>query len=114
LVVFVVDGCAPQGSSSVVDAGGLVLDVDRRRVLVSGTVVHLTGPEAALLEVLMARHGRIVHVSELAAACGRPASDSRPTGRLVRRLSRRLTVSPLSPRLIEPVGPNGYRLICSG
>jgi DNA-binding response OmpR family regulator len=117
-IVFLVDGCAPKDSSaaaeSVVEASGLVLDVGRRRVPVAGAVVQLTAPEAALLEVLMRRHGRVIHVTELAAACGRPTGDSRSTGRLVRRLNRRLAVSPLLARLIEAVGPNGYRLNCPG
>jgi DNA-binding response OmpR family regulator len=89
--------------------GPVALDVSGRRVLVEGFVVHLPVREAAILEVLMQDAGRVVSLSELHSAIGARQAGDDDVARWVRRLSRRLAVSPLLAPLIEFVGTAGYR-----
>jgi DNA-binding response OmpR family regulator len=72
-------------------------------------VVHLPAQEAAILEVLMRNPGRVVSVSELMGAIGQPQDRSEHVARWVRRLARRLVISPLLAPLVESVGNAGYR-----
>jgi DNA-binding response OmpR family regulator len=90
-------------------AGPVVLDRDARRALVTGRVVHLPAGEAVILEVLMRSPGRVLPARELLAATGDQLEHTAQLRRLVRRLSRRLAINPLLPRLIERIGPDGYR-----
>jgi DNA-binding response OmpR family regulator len=85
------------------------LDRAARRALVSGRVVHLPAGEAAILNVLMRSPGRVLPATELLAATGDQRNHPARPRRLIRRLSRRLATNPLGPRLIERVGPDGYR-----
>ena len=78
-------------------------------MLVDGIVVHLPVGEAAILEVLMRDAGRVVSLSELHSAIGMRQAGDDEVARWVRRLSRRLVVSPLLAPLIESVGTAGYR-----
>jgi len=87
----------------------VALDVVGRRVLVDGFVVHLPVREAAILEVLMRDAGRVVSLSELRGAIGARQAADDDVARWVRRLGRRLAVSPLLAPLIESVGTAGYR-----
>jgi DNA-binding response OmpR family regulator len=91
--------------------GPAALDVVGRRVLVGGFVVHLPVREATILEVLMRDAGRVVSLSELQTAIGARQADDDEVVRWVRRLSRRLAVSPLLAPLIESVGTAGYRYV---
>jgi DNA-binding response OmpR family regulator len=78
-------------------------------VLVDGFVVHLPVREAAILEVLMRDAGCVVSLGELHRAIGARHAGDDDVARWVRRLSRRLVVSPLLVPLIESVGTAGYR-----
>lgn len=89
--------------------GPAALDVVGRRVLVDGFVVHLPVREAAILEVLMRDAGCVVSLGELHRAIGARHAGDDDVARWVRRLSRRLVVSPLLVPLIESVGTAGYR-----
>jgi two-component system, OmpR family, sensor histidine kinase KdpD len=101
----------PAGRRPPLIVGPAALDVVERRVLVGGFVVHLPVREAAILEVLMRDAGRVVSLSELHSAIGARQADDDDVARWVRRLSRRLAVSPLLAPLIESVGTTGYRYI---
>ena len=90
--------------------GPVVLDRAARRALVGGRVVHLPAGEAVILEVLMRNPGRVLSASELLAATGGQLEHTAQLRRVLRRVSRRLAINPLLPRLIERVGPDGYRL----
>lgn len=89
--------------------GPVVLDLGARRVLIEGHVVHLPVGEAVILDMLMRNPGRVLSRHELSV--GADDRTARQLARLTRRLCRRLTVSPLLPRLIERVGRDGYRFI---
>ena len=78
-------------------------------MLVDGIVVHLPIREAAILEALMRDAGRVVPLRELHSAIGTRQAGDDDVARWVRRLSRRLAVSPLLAPLIESVGTAGYR-----
>ena len=75
-------------------------------VLVDGHLVHLPGIEGQLLEILMARPGRVVALDAVVAGLG--ISTARAI-RIARHLRRRLLVSPLSPPLIEIIPRAGVR-----
>ncbi|MBV9139907.1 MAG: winged helix-turn-helix transcriptional regulator [Pseudonocardiales bacterium] len=93
----------------VMAADGLVFDTRRRRVLLDGYVVHLPAREAALLRVLMAHPGQLVARSALVnAAWGAPGPPPGAVDRLLRRLRRRLQLSPVSPARLRRVGDIGY------
>lgn len=89
--------------------GSVALDVVGRRVMIEGFVVHLAAREAAILEVLMRQAGRVVSPRELDAAIGQRPNRDDHLAQCVRRLRRRLMVTPLLPPLIETVDGAGYR-----
>jgi DNA-binding response OmpR family regulator len=89
--------------------GPVALHSAARRVLVEGYVVHLPAHETAVLGVLMRNPGRVLSRDELLGELGERVGHGRQLPRLMRRLSRRLAVHPLLPRLIERVGSDGYR-----
>lgn len=89
----------------MIQADGLTLDVPRHRVGVDGYLVHLPAREAALLGVLLARAGKVVHRAVLADAAGDiDPTHHRDLDRLMLRLRRRIRPSPLSPVRIHRVG----------
>jgi DNA-binding response OmpR family regulator len=75
-------------------------------VLVDGHLVHLPGIEGPLMEILIAEPGRVVALDAVVAGLG--IGTARAI-RVVRRLRRRLLVSPLSPPLIEIMPRAGVR-----
>jgi hypothetical protein len=107
----VIDSLARQPIMSV---GPVTLDVAAQRVLINGWCVHLPAQEAVLLGELMRQPGRAIPTRDLAAclaAFGPRDAERvlRRTKRLTRCLSRRLTVHPLAPTLIEYVENVGFR-----
>ncbi|MGH2842724.1 MAG: winged helix-turn-helix domain-containing protein [Solirubrobacteraceae bacterium] len=93
----------------VLEADGVVLDGLRRRVQVDGYIVYLPAREAAVLSVLMSRSGQVVHRTALVdAAWGAHRAPHGAVDRLLRRLRRRIELSPLSPARLHRVGDNGY------
>lgn len=94
---------------TALSVGPVALDVVGRRVMIEGYVVHLPVREAAILEVLMGQAGRVVSPRELGAAIGQRHHRDPHLARWVRRLSRRLMVTPFLPPLIETIESAGYR-----
>lgn len=109
---FLHQGVAQQRTPLIV--GPVTLDVVGRRVMIAGCVVHLPVREAAILEVLMRQAGRVVSPRELGAAIGQRHNRNDHLTRWVRRLSRRLMVTPLLPPLIETIDSAGYRYTSIG
>jgi DNA-binding response OmpR family regulator len=108
---LVIDSLARQPIMSV---GPVTLDAGARRVLINGWCVHLPAQETVLLQALMRQPGRAIPTRDLAAclaAFGPHDAERalRRTKRLTRCLSRRLTVHPLTPTLIEYVENVGFR-----
>ena len=107
----VIDSSARQRIMSI---GPVTLDLGARRVLINGSCVHLPAQEAVLLGALMRQPGRVIPARDVAAcvaAFGQGDAERalRRTKQLTRRLSRRLTVHPLTPTLIEDVENVGFR-----
>ena len=93
--------------SNVVAVGVVVLNETAHLLSVGGWLVHLRADEAALMAILMRAPGRVHSITELAAEAAMPTSSIH---RRVRRLMRRLSsTNPLTPALVEAVGPDGYR-----
>ena len=98
-----------QTPQQVIQAGGVVLDLPRRRAQVDGYLVHLPAREAALLSLLLTHADQIVYRPALAAAAGNTnPTDHRDLDRLLHRLRRRIQPSPLSPTRLHRVGDTGY------
>jgi DNA-binding response OmpR family regulator len=90
------------------ESAAVTLDRPAGRALVAGHVVHLPWREAAALDLLLRRPGRVRSREELLAVTGHRHRPARLRG-LMRRLTRRLAVSPLLPPLVERVERVGYR-----
>lgn len=93
----------------VIQADGVTLDMPRRRAQVDGYLVHLPARETAVLALLLAHAGQVLHRSALAAAAGDiDQAHHRDLDRLMHRLHRRIQPSPLSPARIHRIGDTGY------
>ncbi|MEM8713967.1 MAG: response regulator transcription factor [Planctomycetota bacterium] len=93
---------------TVVRVGALLLDLGRRELRVSGTLIPLRPKEHSLLTLLVQRRGRVVAREEIIDACWdearEPASNVEET--LVASLRRKIAI----PGLIRTVRGAGYLL----
>jgi len=99
------------GDQAVVEAGDLVVDLARRRVLRRGVEVRLTPTEWAMLEVLVRHRGRLVPRRQLLQDVWGPAySDETNYLRVYSaQLRRKLEDDPAAPRHILTQPGMGYR-----
>jgi len=99
-------------SSPVLRIGPIVLDRDTHAVTGSGSPVHLTPSEFAILETLMASPGHAFRRSELLEAAQGIAFEAyeRTVDAHVKNLRRKLEPDPAHPRYILTVRGVGYRL----
>jgi len=100
---------------SLLQAGPLLLDIERRTVRISdGLPVNLTDLETRLLEYLMLNRGHILTIQDLISSVwgsGTAAMGDRDMLRqLVRRLRIKIEPDPSSPAFIETVPGKGYGL----
>jgi DNA-binding response OmpR family regulator len=93
------------------DQGGLVIDEDRREVVVRGTVVVLTPTEWGLLVALARTPGRVHSRYELINRVRGYEFEGyeRTVDSHVKNLRRKLEVDPRDPRLVQTVIGGGYR-----
>ena len=100
-------------SAVVVRAGGIVIDLVKRRVLRDGAPIHLTRTELALLELLATNPGKLLtHDLLLRKVWGAQfASESHYVRIYVAQLRRKLSDDPANPRLILTEPGLGYRWI---
>ncbi len=97
-------------AEAVVEAGDLVIDLARRRVLRAGAEVRLSPTEWALIEVLVRNRGRLVPREQLLREVWGPAYTSE-TGYLrvyAAQLRRKLEVDPANPRHLLTQPGMGY------
>jgi two-component system KDP operon response regulator KdpE len=90
----------------------LRIELDRRRVFVAGSEVHLTPIEYKLLTTLAQHAGQVVTHKQLLEAVWGPHSG-RQTHYLrvyMTHLRRKLEPDPLRPRLFQTEAGVGYRL----
>lgn len=92
--------------------GGLVLDIERRRLEADGAEIPLTTLEFDLLHFLLLRPGRVFTREQLLdQVWGEDrVVDARSIDSLVSRLRRKIEPDPASPRYIQTVWGAGYRL----
>jgi DNA-binding response OmpR family regulator len=92
--------------------GQLVIDEDRRRVVVSGHVVDLTPTEWGLLVALARVPGRVYSRYELINRVRGYEFDGyeRTVDSHIKNLRRKIEADPSEPRIVETVLSAGYRL----
>ena len=98
---------------SVLQAGGLVMDLGRREVMVNGRAIDLTPTEFNLLRVLMEQSGYVFTRSELIRR-GLGADYEgidRTLDSHIRNLRRKIEPDPKKPTFIQTVYGVGYRLV---
>jgi DNA-binding response OmpR family regulator len=96
-----------------IEAGGLVIDPERRTVEHEGQAVALTTLEFDLLYFLAARPGRVFSREALMEQVwgSDRVVDERSIDSLVSRLRRKLEGDPASPRRLQTVWGAGYRFV---
>jgi DNA-binding response OmpR family regulator len=96
-----------------IEAGGLVIDPERRTVEQHGRPVQLTTLEFDLLYFLAARPGRVFSREALMEQVWGTdrVVDERSIDSLVSRLRRKLESDPATPHYLQTVWGAGYRLV---
>ena len=103
-------GTAPK-ADTLISAGSLQLDTERRRVLIDGREINLTAREFDLLELLMKNPGKVYSREELlklvwgSRAAG---GDVRTVDVHVRRLREKVEETPGDPRYVHTKWGIGY------
>jgi two-component system, OmpR family, KDP operon response regulator KdpE len=94
-----------------VEAGGLSIDLVKRRVARNGTAVKLTPREYDLLSVLARHAGRVLTHGQILTAVWGPAhkNDTQYLRVFVGQLRAKLEADPASPKLIRTESGIGYR-----
>jgi two-component system KDP operon response regulator KdpE len=101
-----------EGAATTFASGPLRVDLERRRVQVSGRDVRLTPTEFKLLTVLVKQAGRVVTHRQLLLEVWGPASpkDNQYLRVYMTHLRRKLEPDPPRPTLFETDAGVGYRL----
>ena len=97
--------------SSVLDAGGIQVDVDRHLVFIRGTEVHLRRKEFELLSLLMENAGRLLTRDVLIDRIWGSDyfGDTKTLDVHIKRLRTHIEEDPSSPKLITTIRGVGYR-----
>ncbi|MCK6549513.1 response regulator transcription factor [Myxococcota bacterium] len=101
---------APVDKTSVLVAGPLAVDADRRTATLSGTPIELTTTEFEILRTLVANAGRVIpreRLMELARG-EEWASFERSVDVHVSHIRKKLNDDPKSPKLLKTVRGIGY------
>jgi len=91
--------------------GGLVLEIDTRRVTLSGAAIELTSLEFELLRILMESRGRVLTREMLLRRLRGIDADiyDRSVDMLISRLRRKIGDDSRSPRYIKTIWRTGYQ-----
>ena len=98
------------GQAGPVRLGALEFDVERAELRGPEGVVHLTGGEAALLQLLARTPGEVWSREAIADALGMDETGERAIDVQVTRLRRKLEADPREPRFLHTVRGRGYVL----
>jgi two-component system response regulator RegX3 len=103
--------CLATQAVSVLTAGAVRIDVDRREVTVNAVRVTLTPKEFQLLEVLMRNAGRVLTRTQLIDWVWGPdyVGDTRTLNIHVARLRAKIEPDPSAPRHLETLRGVGYK-----
>jgi two-component system KDP operon response regulator KdpE len=101
-----------RGPSGPVEAGDVLIDLERRRLTRRGEPVRLTPKEFEVLAVLVRNAGKVVGHRELLTAVwgSAHATDTQYLRVVVGQLRQKLEADPAQPALIETEPGIGYRL----
>ena len=100
----------PAGPAGPVRLGALEFDVERAELRGPEGVVHLTGGEAALLQLLARTPAEVLSREAIAAALGTDEAGERAIDVQVTRLRRKIEADPREPRFLHTVRGRGYVL----
>ncbi len=101
---------APTGQAGPVRLGALEFDVERAELRGPEGVVHLTGGEASLLQLLARPPGEVRSREAITDALGMDETGERAIDVQVTRLRRKLEADPREPRFLHTVRGRGYVL----
>ena len=99
------------GPATVIDAGDLCVDVDRRQVTLNGVEEKLTATQFDLLKVLVVNAGRVLTHSYLLRSVWGPEyeHDTQVLRVFIAQLRRKVEADPAHPRHIVTESGVGYR-----
>lgn len=96
----------------VIEIGGLKIDNDKRRVTVSGEIVHLTPIEYKILELLGRHAGKVLTHDFLIREIWGPYANENQTLRVnLSNIRRKIEQNPAEPRYIQTEIGVGYRMV---
>jgi len=104
-----VAAAAPEPAGPV-RLGVLAFDVERAELAGPEGVVHLTGGEAALLQVLARKPGEVLSREEIVETLRMDEAGERAIDVQVTRLRRKIEADPREPRFLHTVRGRGYVL----
>lgn len=100
-----------EATGGPVTLGALVFDRDRAELRgADGSIVRLTGGEAALLSTVASRPNEVFTREDIAQALGMDDSGERAIDVQVTRLRRKIEADPREPRFLHTVRGRGYVL----
>jgi two-component system KDP operon response regulator KdpE len=104
---------APRSTQSLIKLNGLQVDLTRRRALISGEEIRLSGREHALLTLLARNAGTpVTHKQIIHSVWGEEAAvDTQFVRVLVGQLRQKIEADPSSPQLIRTEPGVGYSLM---
>lgn len=100
----------PAAPAGPMRLGALEFDVARAELRGPGGIVHLTGGEAALLQLLARSPAQVLSREAIAAALGMDEAGERAIDVQVTRLRRKIEADPREPRFLHTVRGRGYVL----
>ena len=100
----------PSAPAGPMRLGALEFDVGRAELRGPGGIVHLTGGEAALLQLLARSPAQVLGREAIAAALGMDETGERAIDVQVTRLRRKIEADPREPRFLHTVRGRGYVL----
>ena len=101
---------APVETQASIRLGPLEFDVARAELAGPEGIVHLTGGEAALLQVLARRPGEVLSRDEIVDTLHMDEAGERAIDVQVTRLRRKIEADPREPRFLHTVRGRGYIL----
>lgn len=107
-------GGIPEESRMQLKAGGICLDLGRRRVTIDSKAIHLPLKQFELLRVLMAHRNEVMSRDHLLKSVWN-SEDDFDTGTLdvhIRWLRKKIEKEPADPKWIRTVRGLGYKFVC--
>lgn len=97
----------------VLRIGGIVMDVDRREVLLDGEAISLTPTEYQILKLFMSYPGKVFPPAEIYSYVWKEEGIIGSEGTVavhIRHLREKIEINPAEPRYLKVVWGQGYRM----